>query len=333
MGSRKARIPLKMAGIFFRQLSVSQNSGISLRSTLETRVQLQRHRAIKKLAGDILDNLSAGGNISDVMGSRSLPDSIPFIVRVGEETGRLDDAFEAAASICEFNDRLRTRIISALVYPIFLLLFGFLVLPLPNLVSKGFPSYIQAIQTPFLFLLALTGLIYLIFEILKSGTSPGTMLRRLILKLPLIGPVQRKLSVARFAHVLSVGISAGLDFTRAVRLAGDACGNPFIQNKVYDIVEVLIGGGDSLADQLGRCGEFPDFFCTMIATGERSGKLEEMLESAAKINTEEALTAIDRLLKLLGPVVFIIIALYFGYQIVRFWTGYFSAIGQLNRPF
>jgi type II secretory pathway component PulF len=326
LGSRKTRISHKVCAILFRQISISLHSGLSLISAIDLSLKQQKHSGTRRLLQDMLAEISSGGFVSDSLESWSgaISPVVPKLIRVGEETGNLDSAFGSSATMCEFLYTLNQRIISSLTYPVFLLVFSFLILPLPHLFASGLSAYLQMLQFPFLCLLSIALLWVIMRYVLTQSPRAGRILKQGLLALPVIGSAQRKITTARFARVLSAGISAALDIGDAVKLSADASGNPFIQKKMYAIVPSLICGETSLTAALSGSGEFSSVFCNLLAVGEKTGNLEEMLLKAAEIHQEEALTAIDRTTKLLGPVVLIIIAVYLGYQIVSFWTSYFS---------
>jgi len=326
-------ISSKNLGILFRQISVTLSSGISILTTFEQISKQQDSLRLKKLTEDLLDSVCAGSDVSDVFSrwDHTIPPVVTCIIRAGEKTGQIDGAFAAAADICEFNHLIKKQIISSLLYPAFLLVFSFLILPLPTFFSSGFQAYLATIRTPFLILFVLIFVGYALLIFRSRNRKLSNAISSLCRSLPVFGKVFGKIAVARFAKVLSVALKSGLDIAESLKLAADASQNQFIIKKIYAIIPRILGEGASLANEIEKTGEFSLIFCNFIAVGEKTGNMDEMLEKAANIYHEEVMTALDRTMKLLGPIVFIIIAIYLGYQIVGFWRDYFGAIESINR--
>jgi len=330
-GSMKPTISYRTASILFRQISASIDAGLSLVSTLEHLTQHAMNDASAKLGREMLETINQGGTLSDAFKrwGGKLPAVVPALITVGERTGHMVEAFASAAEICEFLLTVRNRIFSSLIYPLFLLIFALLVLPLPLIFAEGLASYFAALKTPFTILFVIAVAICILIKVKAGSETVNRVLSQILLSLPIIGKVMRKLAITRFAKVLSTGLSSGLDIIESVKLAAGACGNPFIRQKVYAIIPNLLGGFNSLAVELMKTHEFPNLFCTMLTAGEKSGKLEESLNRIAQMYHEEAITTIDRTMKMMGPLAFIVIALYLGYQVVRFWAGYFGQLGGI----
>ncbi len=324
----KRHPPIKHLSLFFKQLATTVSAGIPVISALELFIKGTTETSLKPLASDLLKSVENGGSLSDGLRGwkRILSPVIPALIRVGEETGRLDDALTTSSELLEFFHAIRQQILNGLFYPIFLLVLSIFITPIPRLfMANGQTTYLRELVNP-LFMLAFFGLsIYAIMKLYQSEGIFGSLLTRFFLEIPVIGPAIRNLATARFARVFSITLQSGLDIATSLTLSADACGNRFITRIIYDSIPQILGG-ESISSALSRTNQFSSFFCRLVAAGEVSGKLDETLVNGEQMFREAALTSIDRIMKALPPLVLIGVGGYIGYQIIQFWVGYFNHI-------
>ncbi len=326
------RIQAKYAGLLFRQIGSTLSAGLSLVETLNLIGSSIRHPGSRRLISDLKASVESGGLISEALKPwrQSIPEVVPALIGLGEETGNLDSTLLAVSELFDFFHKIRQRVISGLLYPVFILVFGILALPVPVLVTKGIQAYIATVVPAFIM-----GAVLIIFgsilaRLARTDTPFATFISGFLLAIPVTGKITRNLTVARFARVLSMAVSSGTGMIRSLELAAAACGNRVIAANIRKMIPEIQAGRLTLAESLTKSGYFSAIFCQMVAVGERSGDLDHMLDKAEQMFREEALTSVDRALKLLGPIVFIVIAFYLGYQIIQAWGGIYSQYDSLS---
>jgi type IV pilus assembly protein PilC len=328
VSSIKPRLRYRDGGVLFRMMATGISSGLPLTSALQLLTSQQMTPAQKRLTRDIINSVDQGGYVSDgFRGWESvLPSVVPALVRLGEETGRLDKAFQWISEIYEFLNLMSRKFVSALLYPAFVLTIGLLLLPLPRLIINGYSAYLSAMKPPLLGVAAIALLIYVFRKLNMNRSALGVWFSRLILTMPKLGTITRNISSARFAKVLSVSLASGMDMSSALKISGDACGNQFMRGRIYAMIPRIMSDGSSLTGELVRSGVFSNMFCNLVSAGEQAGDLDSILLKAEEILKEDAVTSIQRISVLIGPVVFIIVAIFLGMQIVSLWGNYFSQV-------
>jgi type II secretory pathway component PulF len=154
---------------------------------------------------------------------------------------------------------------------------------------------------------------------------------RFYLKIPVLGTVIKNISLAWFIRTFSVSIKAGIDVIHALQLAIGSIQNSYIRHKIGGIISA-IAAGSTISEELNRTGLFTNIILNLIRSGELTGNLDTMLDKANTFLQEDIKTSIQRSTILLGPIVFLFVALYFAIQIVGFWQHYFSQLEQLPLP-
>ena len=172
---------------------------------------------------------------------------------------------------------------------------------------------------------------YLIFlfipgllKIIRRSASLLTSCDRLLWSTPVIGRIIKKLAISRFATSLALSLRAGLNADIALKTSSQASGSAVIKSRIPESEKSLRQEG--IAGVLQKTGIFPDTVIEMALTGEKSGKIDEMLLRVASNLENEATTAINRLLIILPVVIYLAVVLYIAYIIISFYLGYFEAI-------
>jgi general secretion pathway protein F len=247
------------------------------------------------------------------------------MIRAGEASGNLDAVLFRLADFLEAQNKLRSKIVSALFYPIVMTVIGagimtiLMVSVVPKVTAifedtgKALPWNTQLLigisdtvsSWKGLVLLAILGIAIQLFRRWKSTPTGRAKLDRIILKLWIVGPLARQIAITRFAKTLSTMLASGVPLLRALDIVKSILGNTVLQ-QVIENAKASIQEGESIAAPLKRSGEFPPIVTHMIAVGERSGQLEQMLEEVAHAYDMEIDLKMGRLTTLLEPMMILI---------------------------
>jgi general secretion pathway protein F len=256
------------------------------------------------------------------------------MIRAGETSGTLEIVLERLADIAEKQQSLIGRIKSAVTYPIFMAFIGVLVLfflitfIVPS-ISAIFADMGQILPAPTRFLIQLSRMFQsywwigflvfaaavIAFQHIKKTEQGQFIFDQWILKIPAVGDIVKKLSVARFARTLGSLLENGISMMIALDIVKNIAGNVVISKAVAtatDEVEKGIGLGNALASE----NVFPNLSFQMIQVGEQSGKLEAMLEKVADIFEKEAEARVMRMTSLLEPVMILIMGVAVGFIVL-----------------
>jgi type IV pilus assembly protein PilC len=266
------------------------------------------------------------------------------MVAAGEAGGILDTILLRLATFMEKNDALVRKVKGALIYPAVisgvagsaigvLLLFVIpifqqmfasvgLVLPLPTRIVVSMSEFLQA----YWWAIIIAGVVA--FRSLTSyyATSNGQLvIDRLLLKAPVLGDVLRKSAVSRFTRTLGTLISSGVSILDGLEITAKTAGNRVVSDAIM-AARASIAGGDTIAAPLARSGVFPPMVISMIAVGEQTGGLDEMLGKIADFYDEEVDAAVGGLLALLEPMMIVFLGVVVGGMVVAMYLPIFDMI-------
>jgi general secretion pathway protein F len=314
--------------IMTRQLATLIGAGFPLVTALESlQIQVQStglKTKIAKIKGDIVE----GSSFANALEKHPTLFSSIYInmVRAGETSGTLEIVLERLADITENQQELNNRVVTAMIYPILIMLIGTLILiflfiyVIPNITSI-FEDMRQQLPLPTQILIGMSELFksfWWVLAILAVGALVGfRQFRqsekgrhwsdRMLLRLPIVGPLARKLAAARFARTLGSLLDNGVSMMPSMEIVKNIVGNVFIANAVEEAT-VEVGKGQGLGNALQSDLAFPPMAIQMIQVGEQSGNLEEMLNKVADVFEKEVETTLMRLTAMLEPVMVLLMA-------------------------
>ena len=332
---RARRASVREVATFTRNLGTLVSSGVPLLRALAVARQHNEGTALGKVVDSVIHQVRAGDSLSGALaGHERLFNRLYVgIVRAGETAGVLGETLKQLASFLEREARLKSDVVTAMLYPVFVLTLAVVfigiimgvilprileevstlttVLPWPTEVLMGCTKLIG--RTWPVLLVVAVALVLLI----RRGATTQRGRRRLDslkLALPVVGPALRRVAIGRFARTLGVLARSGVPILEALAIAGDTAGNERISQAVRDAAASVKGGG-SLADQLEKTSEFPALLVNMIALGEETGSLDVVLLEAAEAYDQEVSTSIARLNALLPPVLILIVGAIIGFVV------------------
>ena len=344
-------IDSKELAIFTRQFSVMIDAGLPLVQCLEILAGQQENKIFQKVLINTREMVEGGSTLSAAMkASPKVFDPLyTNMVEAGETGGILDTILQRLSAYIEKNVKLQRAVKSAMVYPvgvisvaggvitlllwkvvpIFATLFAGLgvELPLPTRIVIGLSNFIGS----YFGLLILVGFVGSIFA-LKAwyGTPQGKYaLDSLILKLPVLGLLMRKIAVARFTRTLGTLISSGVPILEGLDITARTAGNAVVERALVKVRRSL-EEGKSLTEPLKESDVFPGMVTQMIGVGEQTGAMDAMLQKIADFYEEEVDAAVKDLLTALEPVMIVFLGLVVGGVVISMYLPLFTVIGKLS---
>ena len=318
---RRARLSLVELSVMTRQLSTMIGAGLPLMDGLTSLIEQIERQQARKLWIGVRERVKEGASLADALGR--YPDVFSSLylnmVRSGEQSGTLGLMLLRLAEMLEYQARLRSRVMAAATYPIVLLVTSlsilfFLILFVMPQIAQVFTDVGQALPLPTRILLGgsqgLRDYWWLLFGTLAGGlvwarqylwSETGRLRRdRWLLKLPIFGRIASMVALSRFALTLSTLLAAGIPLLRALGIVKGVVGNVVLEGAIEEAAH-NIREGESIAGPLQRSGMFPGFVIQMIAVGERSGELTQMLKKVAEAYDHDVETTVGVLTSLLTP--------------------------------
>jgi len=323
------RITLQEMAVITRQMATLLGAGLPLLEVLAALGDQVEKRSLKWTIAQVRERAKEGSSLADAMAMHPRVFSPVYIqmIRVGEATGTLDQILLYLAQFLERQGQLRNRVLSAMAYPILMLLVSLLVLVfllnfvVPRVLSV-FTEMNQALPLATRILIAITHFLQsygwlLVAMLVGAGivlkryfsTPPGReRLDAWKLKLPLVGRLVRIIALARFADTLSILLKGGVPLLQAFDIVKKVANNRILERALEEARE-NIREGQSIAEPLRRSGVFPPLVTRMIAVGEASAELEGMLQKVAESYQSEVEVTLGTLMSLLPPVMILVMGL------------------------
>jgi type IV pilus assembly protein PilC len=346
----KAGVNAKDLAVFTRQFSVMIDAGLPLVQCLEILAGQQENKTFESVLTTTRASVEGGSTLSAAMRQHDKVFDALYVnlVEAGEAGGILDTILQRLANYIEKNVKLKRAVKSALVYPVAVLLVAGGVITL--LLWKVVPIFATLflglgvdLPLPTRIVIALSnfvgsifGLMILVFFVglavgvkLWHGTEKGRfILDGMLLKLPLVGILLRKIAVARFTRTLGTLISSGVPILEGLDITARTAGNAVIE-KALGLVRKALEQGKNLADPLKETNVFPGMVTQMIGVGEQTGAMDAMLQKIADFYEEEVDAAVKDLLAALEPAMIVFLGVVVGGIVISMYLPLFSLIGKL----
>jgi type II secretory pathway component PulF len=321
------------------QMSTAVRAGLPLLNCLELIRKQQRRPAMQRLFDDMIGSVNAGKALSEAMAEHREIFNPLYVsmIRVGETGGIIEQTSTQLAMILAREEKVRTNMKNASAYPIFVLAIGLTsaavivtgILPrILATVDVGF----AAMPLPTKILMTISGFIHMLFTsvagwavvitavfglyALRRWTKTTGKLQwdRFKLKIPVLGSVLRTIAVGRFARTLGALTQGGVTILEALGVVRDTLGNEVLARQIDEVAE-KVKRGESLADPLEASGCFPPLLVQIVAVGEQTGKLDELLLNAADTFDTDADAAINRFMAVFPAVLILALAVIIGFII------------------
>jgi type IV pilus assembly protein PilC len=347
---RPGRIKTRDIVIFTRQFSTMINAGLPLVQALDILSKQSENKALQEVTRQVVYDVESGNTVADALRKhpKAFTELYVNMVAAGEAGGILDTILMRLATFLEKNDALVGKVKSAMIYPgvimsvaaIAIMVLLIFVIPV---FENMFASVNMALPLPTRIVIGaskfLTGywwaVIAAVFA-LVTGTkryyaTPAGQLKidSILLKVPVLGDLLRKSAVSRFTRTLGTLISSGVSILDGLEITAKTAGNRVIHDAIMES-RASIAGGDTISAPLQKSAVFPPMVISMIAVGEQTGGLDEMLTKIADFYDTEVDTAVSGLLSLMEPVMIVFLGVVVGGLVVAMYLPIFDMMNAVQ---
>ena len=338
------KVKTKEIVIFTRQFSTMINAGLPLVQCLDILSSQQPNPSFKKVTSQIKVDVEAGSTFADALSKHpKIFDSLYVnLVAAGEVGGVLDTVLNRLAVYMEKNESLKNKVKGAMTYPIIVLCVAFgvvailMIFVIPTF-SDMFKQFGSALPGPTQFIVnlssffrkfwwAMIGFIVALifgFKWIRTQEKGRFYTDKMMLRLPVFGPLIRKVAVAKFTRTLGTMISSGVPIMDGLEITSKTAGNMIIENAIR-AVRTAIGEGRTMSEPLEQTGLFPGMVVQMIAVGEATGAMDQMLGKIADFYDEEVDTAVEALTSSLEPMLMVFLGGIIGFVVVAMYLPIFK---------
>ncbi len=336
--------------IFTRQFSTMINAGLPLVQALDILAKQSENPALKEVTKAVVFDVESGHTVADAFRKhpKAFDDLYVNMVAAGEAGGILDTILMRLAIFKEKNDALIRKVKGAMIYPgvimsvaviaiVTLLVFVIptfasmfasvgMPLPLPTRIVIGASGFLKS------YWWAIVGIIALLVYMLRNyyKTSGGQLvIDRLLLKAPVLGDVLRKSAVSRFTRTLGTLIGSGVSILDGLEITAKTAGNRVISDAIMES-RASIAGGETISAPLQKSAVFPPMVISMIAVGEQTGGLDEMLSKIADFYDEEVDAAVSGLLALMEPIMIVFLGVIVGGMVVAMYLPIYDMVNPVQ---
>jgi type IV pilus assembly protein PilC len=346
-GSGKVKV--KEIAIFFRQFSVMIDAGLPLVQCLEILAANQESPTFQKTLTGVRTTVEGGSTLANAM--RLYPavfdDLTTNMIEAGETGGILDVILQRLATYVEKAVRLKSAVKSALIYPIAVVSIAALIvgallkwvvpifsnlfaglgvaLPLPTRIVMGLSAFVQ---TFWWVVFAVGGALVFGVKQMRKHPRGRYYFDKMLLMLPIVGPLLRKIAVGRFTRTLGTLITSGVPILEGLSITARTSGNAVLEEALMK-VRKAIEEGRTIVDPLRECGVFPNMVTQMIGVGEATGAMDSMLQKIADFYEEEVDAATRDMLALLEPAIIGVLGITVGGIVISLYMPLFAMIAKL----
>jgi type IV pilus assembly protein PilC len=337
-GKAGGRIKPKSLMIFTRQLATLIDSGLPLLRSLTVLGKQEPSPVLNATLSALADSVQSGATFSESLAQhpRIFNKLYVNMVKAGELGGVLEVVLNRLAEYQEKAQKLKNKIVSAMVYPVIVMFIAIAILAflmifivpkfeamfdemggeLPAISQVVFGISKFFIATPLgvpnaVFVLLLFGLAVFLFNLWGRTKGGRLAIDAIKLKLPVFGDIQRKSAVSRFSRTLGTLVTSGVPILQALNITRDTAGNVVISGAIEKVHEA-VKEGESIVTPLQASGVFPNMVISMVDVGEETGQLPEMLLKVADVYDDEVDNAVTALTSILEPIMIVVLALVVG---------------------
>ena len=345
------KIKMRDIVIFTRQFSTMINAGLPLVQALDILAKQSENPALKDVTNAVVFDVESGHTVADALGKhpKAFTELYVNMVAAGEAGGILDTILMRLATFMEKNDALVRKVKGAMIYPgvissvafiaisvllifvipVFEKMFASvgLPLPLPTRVVIEMSKFLRGIGGVMTVAVAVGG--FIMTKRYYATNSGKLAIDKLMLKAPVLGDVLRKSAVSRFTRTLGTLIGSGVSILDGLEITAKTAGNRVISDAIMES-RTSIAGGETISAPLQKSNVFPPMVISMIAVGEQTGGLDEMLSKIADFYDEEVDAAVSNLLSLMEPVMIVFLGVVVGGMVVAMYLPIFDMINAVQ---
>jgi len=343
---RLRRVGLRELTVFTRQFATMVNAGLSMVRTLSILEEQSESVKLRRLIGEVRSDVEQGMTLSDAFGKHPQTFSALMVnmVRAGEVGGVLDEVLNRIAGFYEKDMSLRQKVRAAITYPVAIFVFAIgIIMFLVFFILPQFIGFFEGLDLTLpwptrvliLFTRTMTTYWYIIFGLLAVmlyglrmyiRTPTGRLgFDRFKLRIPIFGPLVRKVTISRFSRTLGTLISSGVPIMQALEVVAKAVDNTVVSGAI-DNVRASIREGESVALPLQASGLFPPMVVQMTAVGEETGTLDSMLTKVADFYDGEVETTLAQLTSIIEPLLILFLGFVVGFIVLAFYMPLYQII-------
>ncbi len=337
---------------FTRQLATLLEAGMPVVRSLRTLEDQATDVLCRFVIAQVAEEVEGGQTLSEAFAGQTKTFDAMYVnmVRAGEASGALESVLSRVAEHMEKAARLRSRVKSALTYPIsvlviaFLITTGLLMFIVPRF-ETVFDDLVKGEPLPFmtrmvielgnivrdhsLYVVIVLGLLAVALKLFRQSRFGAYWIDYILLKTPPFGSLTTKASVARFCSTLGTLMNSGVPILQALKIVRDTAGNQVLAQTVQTVHDA-VQEGESIAAPLKATGAFPKMVTGMIEIGEETGALPEMLDRVAKVYEEEVDLAVDSLTSLIEPLMIVFLGVVIGGIVISMFLPLITIIGRFG---
>src|SRR3984957_4230923 len=343
------KVKTKEIAIFFRQFSVMIDAGLPLVQCLEILAANQENQSFQKTLTGVRTTVEGGSTLANAMRQfpKAFDDLSTNMIEAGETGGILDIILQRLAQYVEKAVKLRGAVKSALIYPVSVISLAVLVvgallkwvvpifanlfaglgvaLPLPTRIVMGLSSFVQSFW--WVFFAVVIGSVFGVKQMRKHPRG-RYYFDKMLLMLPIMGSLLRKIAVGRFTRTLGTLITSGVPILEGLGITARTSGNAVLEEALMK-VRKAIEEGRTIVDPLRECGVFPNMVTQMIGVGEATGAMDSMLQKIADFYEEEVDAATRDMLAMLEPIIIAVLGVSVGGIVISLYMPLFAMIAKL----
>jgi type IV pilus assembly protein PilC len=350
LGLGGGKIETKDLVVFTRQFATMIDSGLPLVQCLDILASQQENKSFKDILYKVKDDVESGSTFADALGKhpKAFDQLYVNLVAAGEVGGILDTILSRLAAYIEKAMKLKKQVKGAMVYPITIMAIAvvvvgvILVFVIPTF-AKMFAEFGGELPAPTKAVIALSNFLtkYIIviigaffvirFALAKYyATAKGRkLIDSLALKAPIVGPLIRKVSVAKFTRTLGTMMSSGVPIMDGLEIVAKTAGNKVVEEAIYKVRQA-ISEGKTMAEPLAACGVFPPMVVQMISVGEATGAMDAMLNKIADFYDDEVDDAVGALTAMMEPLLMVFLGTTVGGLVIAMYLPIFKLAGAVG---
>lgn len=336
--------------LFARQFSTMIDAGLPIIQCLEILYSQQENATFKKMLKSIKEQVESGATLAESLKKfpKHFDDLFVNMIAAGEAGGILDTILRRLSVYMEKAAKLKAQVKGAMTYPlvtlaiagVVLIVILVFVIPVFEDMFKDFgsklPAFTQLVinasnfmKKNILFVIGALFLFGIAFKQTLKTQKGRELFDDLVLKMPVVGMLIRKVSVAKFTRTMATMLSSGVAIMEALEIVAKTSGNKTIEKAIYS-VRSDIAEGRTMADPLSESGVFPAMVCQMIAVGESTGALDAMLEKIAIFYDEEVDQSVENLTSLIEPFMLVFLGVTIGGLVIAMYLPIFKMAGAIG---
>lgn len=349
-GGRGKKIETKDLVVFTRQFATMIDSGLPLVQCLDILSSQQENKTFKEILIKVKESVESGSTFADALSKhpKAFDQLYVNLVAAGEAGGILDTILSRLAAYIEKAMKLKKQVKGAMVYPatimsIAVIVVGVILVFVIPTFAKMFADFGGELPGPTKIVIALSNFLTKYIIVIIAGifglniafskyyatTKGRETVDRLALKAPIMGPLIRKVAVAKFTRTLGTMISSGVPIMDGLEIVAKTAGNVIVEKAIYDVRQA-ISEGKTMAEPLAACGVFPPMVVQMISVGEATGAMDAMLNKIADFYDDEVDDAVGALTSMMEPLLMVFLGTTVGGLVVAMYLPIFKLAGAVG---